>query len=374
MEAAASHGRDWSSLPADVLVQILDHLRWSSHPSFGLVCRQWQSARAFSPFYPAWITPLLLNATDVGATNLRYYSPYYHKNFETASTLRTPDVKIACATGEHLALCSEDLIIHAQLLSGDVHELPPTKNAMFDSVVYDGARTMFGVDTQFGMLGIARCIRDNTVDAWGDWDFASSDYDQPSFLTSQDCNPVLRDGFLYLLGKDGALAVYDDSRHDEGFSILEKPQGFMFDHKHSYLVKSDRGELMVVLIGHRGTPVNVVKLNEHTMQWEKTESLEGRALFTGTLTTTVKKTNIKWMQNKIFLPRLYDWPQNVHVDLVQREDDVAFVPKDGHADTTAKHDDFGTKVWSYELGQPQEAMEFWGTERVNYGIWIDFST
>ncbi|KAI4990682.1 hypothetical protein ZWY2020_039053 [Hordeum vulgare] len=372
MEAAA---RDWTSLPVDVLVQILDHLRWSSHPSFGLVCRQWQSARAFSPFYPAWITPLLLNATDLGTTNLRYYSPYYHKNFETSSTLRTPDVKIVCATGQHLTLCSEHLIIEAKLLSSDdVHQLPRTKNYMFDSVVYDGVHRMFGVDTQFGMLGIARCIRDNTIDAWGDWDYASYDYDQPTFLTSQDCNPVLRDGFLYLLGEDGALAVYDDTRHDQGFSILDKPQSFIFDYKHSYLVKSDQGELMAILIGHRGTPVNVVKLNEHTMQWEKMENLEGRALFTGTLTTTVKKTNIKWMHNKIFLPRLYDWPENVHVDLVQREDDVAFVPKNGHTNTAVKHDDFGTKVWSYELGQPQEAIEFWGTERVDYGIWINFST
>ncbi|CAM0951226.1 unnamed protein product [Alopecurus aequalis] len=369
MEAATSQAHDWSSLPVEVLVRILDHLRWSSHPSFGLVCRQWQSARAWAPFYPAWIVPLLLNAPDVGTTNLRYYSPYYHKHFEIACTLNIPDAKIVCATGHHLTLCLEHLILDVDLLSSDVHELPKHDLPTFDSVVYDGVRTMFGVDS----LQIGRSIRNNQIDMWGDWNYTSFDWDGPCFQTSQDCNPVLHDGFLYLLGRHGALAVYDENKHDEGFNILEKPQSFMFDHHDSYLVKSDQGELMAVLIGHRGTPVNIVKLNEHTMEWEKIEDLEGRTLFTGTLTSMMKKTNVKWMQNKVFLPRLHDWPETVHVDLVQREGDVAFVPKSGRADTMVKHNNCGTNIWSYELGQNEEPKEFWGTEKVDYSIWVDFS-
>jgi hypothetical protein len=373
MEAATSQAHDWSSLPVEVLVRILDRLRWSSHPSFGLVCRQWQSARAWAPFYPAWITPLLLNATDVGTTNVRYYSPYYHKSFETPCTFNVPNAKIVCATGQHLTLCLEHLILDAQLLSGDVHELPEHDRPTFDSVVYDGVRTMLGVHSRYGWLEIGRSIRNNEIDMWGDWSYTSSDSDGPCFRTSQDCNPVFRDSFLYLLGRDGALAVYDESKHDEGFDILEKPRSSMFEHHDSYLVKSDQGELMAVLIGHCGTSVNVVKLNEHTMEWEKIQDLEGRTLFTGTLTTTMKKTNIKWMQNKVFLPRLYDWPDNVHVNLVHRDGDVAFVPQSGHADSMEKQYNCGTNMWSYELGQHEEPREFWGSEEVNYSIWIDFS-
>ncbi|XP_071677115.1 uncharacterized protein [Lolium perenne] len=320
MEATTSLSHDWSSLPVKVLVRILDHLKWLSHPSFGLVCRQWQSARARAPFYPAWISPLLLNTTSDGTTNVRYYSPYYHKNFETACTLNIPDAGIIGTTAQHLTLCREHLILDAQLLSGDVLKLPKHDRPTFDSVVYNGVRTMFGVHSRYGWLEIGRSIRNNEID---------------------DCsNPVLHDGFLYLMNRDGALAVYDERKHDEGFNILEKPGSFTFEHDDSYLVKSDHGELIAVLIGRRGTTVNIVKLNDHTMEWEKIQDLEGRTLFTGTLTTTMKKTNIKWMQNKNFLPRLYDWPDTVHVDLVQREGEVAFVPKSGRADTTEKQNNY----------------------------------
>jgi hypothetical protein len=325
------------------------------------------------PFYPAWITPLLFNATDVGTTNVRYYSPYYNKNFEIAYTLNTPRAKICCATGRHLTLCVEHIILTAELLTGDVYELPPINWTRFDLVVYDGVQSMFGVDTSFGLLQIARCIRNNAGE-WGDWEYTEFDAERPKFPASPTCNPVLHNGLLYLLREDGALAVYDESSHDEKFQILEKPHGFGFECYYSYLVESDQHELMAVLVGRRGTPVNVMKLNERTMEWEKMESLEGRSLFTGTFSTTMKKTNIKWMQNKVFLPVFNDWPETVHAVLVLRDGELAFVPKSRHVGTTLNRDNYSTDMLTYKLGQGEEAKEFWGTEKVDYSIWVDFSS
>ncbi|CAL5074473.1 unnamed protein product [Urochloa decumbens] len=315
------HG--WSSLPSDLLKIIVDLLPWSSHPRFAATCKHWRSAA--SPFYPAWITPLLLNAAEVGTTNVRYYSPYYHKNFEVAKTLDTPNAKL--------------LLTYTS----------------FDFVVYDdGARRMFGI-SMIGSLKVYRAVEADDG-AWSDWEsLYDSDHPKPYYVSPM-MNPVFHRGLLYMLCVDGRLAVYEDSRREEGFRILDMPKGFGFECDGYYLFESDEGELMAVLMGNRhGPPVHVVKLNEQSMEWEEVESLEGRALFTGTLTTTMVKTKVKWMQNKIFVPRLYDWPEPIHVDLVNREGELAFVPI---STGVVQHGGArGTSIWTHELG-PEEASEF----------------
>uniref|UniRef100_A0A0D9VEL3 Myb-like domain-containing protein n=1 Tax=Leersia perrieri TaxID=77586 RepID=A0A0D9VEL3_9ORYZ len=307
MEAASptSSWRDWSS-----------SIRWSSHPSVAAVCRYWRSV--VPPSYPAWITPLLLNTADVGTTHMRYYSPCFHKNFEVDGTLTYPSAKICCSAANRLAtLCSSEnqLVLDTDLVSGSISGLPwlPADRCTF--VVYDeGLRRMYAIDT-VGLLCISRSIMKDDG-KWDDWDLVYSPDDQliPTLPIS---NPVMHDGLLYLLGKDGRLALYDPCNHDEGFYILDKPKIFGFESDDSYIFESDQGELMAVLIGLRGTPVHIVKLNEERMEWEKVESLQGRTLFTGTPTTVMKNVEIKGMQNKVFLPKLYDWPETVHGDTLK---------------------------------------------------------
>jgi hypothetical protein len=363
-----SQEQDWSSLPVDLLILILNRLRWSSHPSFALVCRQWRSA--VSPFYPAWITPLLLNTTDVGTTNIRYYSPYFQKNFEIDDTLEAPGAKICCANGRYVTLYMPKQILNVDLLSYDNDYLPLISQFRFEHIVYDGMRKMVGIDTV--CLQEIGCCMQNSDEVWGRWAYCYPD--RTKFTASPVSNPVFHRSFIYLLLEDGRLAVCDECKHEEGFEILEKPQSFGFVYEDSYLVESDQGELMVVLIGRRGSPVNVFKLNEHTMEWEKMESLDGRALFTGTLTTVMKKTAIKSMQNKVFLPRLYDWPDIVYADFVLRDGEFAFV-ESRRVDNKVKvgNGAYSTNMWSYELGQRENPRDFWETERMDYSIWVDFS-
>ncbi|CAN6224276.1 unnamed protein product [Urochloa humidicola] len=301
----AQQERDWSSLPKDLLRLVLELLPWSSHPSFGAACRHWRSVQVRTPFFPAWVTPLLLSAADVGSTNLRFYSPYYDKNFEISSTLDAPGAKFCCAVGRHLTLCQMSTILEADLVTGDVYELPPIRYGWFHFVVHDAAAgRMFGVHT-IGPPRTTVAVLDDDGE-WDDWDYAAPLGPDAKFMESSlmNTNPVLHGGSLYVLFGDGKLAVYDESRHrhDGLFEILDKPtKGFgsvQCDADDRYLFESDEGELMAVLFGRRGTPVHVVKLNEKEMEWEEVGSLGGRALFTGTLTTVMRKTKVKWMRNK----------------------------------------------------------------------------
>ncbi|KAL6846623.1 hypothetical protein ACP4OV_024071 [Aristida adscensionis] len=365
---AAAPESGWSSLPGDLLETILQLLPWSSHPRFAATCRHWRSAA--SPFYPAWLTPLLLNAADVGSTNVRYYSPYFHKNFEIADTLEMLDAQISCTNGHRLILKQRPgdegyIVADVNLVTGRVYRLLPWYKK-FDFVVYDGGERMFGVDTT-GELETGRAIQFKEGKGWSGWEFSET---TPVLGPSPLTNPVLHGGLLYLLGDDGRLAVHDDRRHEEGFRILEEPTGFGFECDESYLFESDEGELMAVLFGDRGTPVHIVRLNEQTMKWEKIDSLGGRALFTGTLTTMMVNTDVKWMQDKIFVPRLYDWPETVNVKLVDLHGELAFVPTSSNMVAGGGGRD-EAEIWSCEFGH-EEPEEFWETIKVDYSIWVDF--
>jgi hypothetical protein len=149
----------------------------------------------------------------------------------------------------------------------------------FDFVIYDGERRMYGIKAFGHSVEIARAIQSDSG-GWHRWKFSELTPNEPMLTASPMTNLVHHRGLLYLLGVDGRLAVHDDRRHEEGLRLLDKPEGFGFDCDDSYLFESDDGELMAVLMGRRGTPVRVLKLNDQEMQWEKVDSLQGRALFT----------------------------------------------------------------------------------------------
>ncbi|CAL5088497.1 unnamed protein product [Urochloa decumbens] len=375
MHEATSQGRDWSSLPADLLRKVLARLPWSSHPSFAATCAHWRSA--VSPFYPSWITPVLLSAANVGSTNLRLYSPYYHKNFELDQTLASPGAKLCCARGHRVMLYhrvgDDNVVVVANLLTGDILDLYLPECTSFNFVVYDydGDREMlFGVDAHV-VLQAARSVRSGDGEGWCAWEFPELWAEGSELTASPVTNPVLHRGLLYLLGAGGRLAVHDDSRHDEGFRILDMPKGFGIECDDCYLFESDEGELMAVLMGHNGSPVHVVRLNEERMEWEKADSLKGRSLFTGTLTTMMVKTGVKWMQDKVFTPRLYDWPETISVELVEREGELAFVPISTRTEQYGGA--CGKSIWACGLG-PQQTSKFWETINFDYSIWVDFSS
>ncbi|KAF2916039.1 hypothetical protein DAI22_09g088100 [Oryza sativa Japonica Group] len=365
--------RDWSSLPLDVLAAILERLRWSSHPSVALTCRHWRSAPT----------------ARVGAANLRYYSPYYHKSFEVGDDEGgspalggvARGARICCASaGRHLALGMSGAVLDADLVTGVVRKVPHAHKDMFDFIIYsDDAHRMFGINAVLP-LSVAYVNQNNDGD-WEDWTLTEFDPTRPWLRASPITNPVIHRGLIYLLDEQGRLAVYDPCKHEEGFEILDKPMSFgIFKHYDShniYMFESDQDELMVVLVGQRGAPVHVVKLNENTMEWDKVDSLQGRALFTGTHASMMKKIELEWMQNRknrVFLPMFYKWPETVHVDLVSCDGELAFVPKSSSNTDYSKAKNGGENsvdMWSYKLGQQEAAREFWGAEKVDYSIWID---
>ncbi|EAZ44624.1 hypothetical protein OsJ_29244 [Oryza sativa Japonica Group] len=192
-------------------------------------------------------------------------------------------------------------VLDADLVTGVVRKVPHAHKDMFDFIIYsDDAHRMFGINAVLP-LSVAYVNQNNDGD-WEDWTLTEFDPTRPWLRASPITNPVIHRGLIYLLDEQGRLAVYDPCKHEEGFEILDKPMSFgIFKHYDShniYMFESDQDELMVVLVGQRGAPVHVVKLNENTMEWDKVDSLQGRALFTGTHASMMKKIELEWMQNR----------------------------------------------------------------------------
>ncbi|CAD6223084.1 unnamed protein product [Miscanthus lutarioriparius] len=319
--------------PTDLLSLVLERLPWSTHPSFGAACRNWRSVVA--PFYPAWVTPVLLSAADVGSTNLRFYSPYYHKNFEVSRTLEAPGAKFCCAAGRHLTLCQRSKVLEADLVTGDVHELPPSIYGWFHFVVYDGGaepERMFGVHT-IGHPRTALTVKDDDGE-WDDWDYALVP-DSGFMEASPNTNPILHGGSLYVLFDDGKLAVYDESLHcdDDGFfKILDKPSSFGIH-------KCDEEPEDKYICSSPTT----------ASSWPYSSAAAGH--------------------------RLYQWPDTVHVDIVDRHGELAFVPTSTGAGGDTKSAKDGANIWSHQHHQlgSEESTEFWDTEKLDYSIWVDFN-
>ncbi|CAL4907022.1 unnamed protein product [Urochloa decumbens] len=203
-------------------------------------------------------------------------------------------------------------------------------------------------------------------------------------LFTMSCSsPVLHKGLWYFLGEGGSLKVYDPKTTD--WSLLSRPTSFgsEFPHKNCYLVESSQ-ELLAVLTGRDGTPINVLKLKEEEMMWERTDSLGSRAIFTGTTASLSMAKPPKAMANKVYLPKFYGHPQIIPAKLTNCSGRFFFVPerKEMQQPCSTKpvynfmreHDTCGDKeegAWCYDLELDSGVeKEIRGCKNMLQYIWV----
>uniref|UniRef100_A0A0E0ERT4 Uncharacterized protein n=1 Tax=Oryza meridionalis TaxID=40149 RepID=A0A0E0ERT4_9ORYZ len=102
--ASTSQARGWSSLPTDSAV-VEPPERRVGVPALAL-------CRVALSLLPGVDHSAPANTAEVGTANIRYYSPYYDKNFEVDDTLKVPGAKICCSTGRHLKMCADKALVY----------------------------------------------------------------------------------------------------------------------------------------------------------------------------------------------------------------------------------------------------------------------
>ncbi|TKW08985.1 hypothetical protein SEVIR_6G061700v4 [Setaria viridis] len=313
----------WSELLPELLSMICLGLRPIDVSRFRAVCKHWNSC-GFT-VCPADLTPILISNTITDSGLIRCYSPYLNKMFIVSTPLRAPESRIFSgdANGWAMLRGPEKTVSLASPLDGSTFDT--TESEFYGGYFCSSREDVTGVPELRGVVGMYALKYGVKFQSWGG---ESSKYfqGQRSEFAMLYCKPVLHKGLWYCIGERGRLGVFDPMKSE--WSVLEEPNGFGTElkYKNCYLVES-RGELLVVLTGVNGTPLNVLRLNEEEMAWERVESLGSRAIFTGTLSSQSMDKPPGAMANKVYLPKFYGCPQVIQAELTNSVGRLGFVPQ-----------------------------------------------
>lgn len=359
-ENVASVGRPWSNLAIHVLELISSQLSPSDRPHFALTCKHWNSA--VGPTYPADICPLLLNCPRWGSNVIRYYSPYFNKNFELDCPFDLSGATLCSSSNRWVMLGWENKIMLADPITGISHEVPLEEVILFSQYgfFWDPTTSKFQI---FGISNGGYEDVDIGIFDGESWFWSTYESGLPFFLSSHS-NPVLCRGNFYCLGSGGELGVYN-LEEDTWTVLMTKPNKFSYEE--CYLLESE-GELFSVLIGKYGLPLHVLRLDERKMMWEKVEKLEGRSLFLGSLTSvSSNSTTLESMENKVFFPRFHGDVEVIRAEVKYSSGRAFFVPK---MNGENKRKDESNICW-YSLADDKFHLKYFVSKKYVNSIWID---
>ncbi|KAH7862044.1 hypothetical protein Vadar_034067 [Vaccinium darrowii] len=118
--------------------------------------------------------------------------------------------------------------------------------------------------------------------------------------------PVFANGAFYIMSKNGGLGVLKLEGTDENngcsLEILENTKSPCKSFSRNFLVECD-GELLSVFVADFGKWVEVFKLNNITLVWERVHSLGNRTLYISHSSALSTKAKAPEMEEKIYLPR-----------------------------------------------------------------------
>ncbi|CAH9073521.1 unnamed protein product [Cuscuta epithymum] len=124
-----------------------------------------------------------------------------------------------------------------------------------------------------------------------------------------NCSPVVRNGFIYVLGESGNLGKF--CLTSKGLEELcdwkiigkhNKNQFLKFQDR--FLLESDGNLICVATL--EGGEVRVLRFDDYNNIWRKIENLNGKSFYVSHRTSISRKTTVSGTGNKIFFPRFYD--------------------------------------------------------------------
>ncbi|PUZ73545.1 hypothetical protein GQ55_2G482800 [Panicum hallii var. hallii] len=298
----------WSGLPIELIELLIPKLSFVDYLHIRVVCKQWNLIE--KPIQHARTHPMLMSIH--GASRGAYYrlfDPLVKKQYVVKKDSivlhgNWPTLRFS-KHGWLLVTKGKRRIYAANPFTGEVCKLPKMDRHLFHGISFSSVPKSPGSV----VFAISKYPWQRSVGVmlWraGDnhWLKEELPCDTPFFMTHS--NPVFFDNEFYCLGVHGNLGVFNPN--DITWRILDKPEPIRADaadyaDRLCNLVEF-KGDLIAIFRPYDANPIEMYKLDQSLMSWEKVLRLDDGVLFVDNWNATIKSSQeYDGCCNRIYLP------------------------------------------------------------------------
>ncbi|CAN6252109.1 unnamed protein product [Urochloa humidicola] len=282
----------WSSLPVDMVDELVSRLSFIDYLNVREVCKRWSSISKpaqYAKRYPAY--PVLMSICPSSAGTFKLFDPiiekeYTLKNSSLASCDGYFQMLLFAKHGWVLVLRGSRYMYATNPFTGEMLELPeiPRYYNQFDGISFSSAPK--SPDCVVCAIQTTHSIGHNDlcVMVWhaGDEDWKKLEIinDNNQFRTAYS-NPVFYHDEFYCLGTRGNLGVFNP--HNRTWRVLDKPGAIldgdpMSGDQYCNLLEF-RDNLIAIFRPHNDGPMDLYRLDMSQMVWTKVERLDNEVTF-----------------------------------------------------------------------------------------------
>ncbi|CAL5020474.1 unnamed protein product [Urochloa decumbens] len=280
----------WSSLPVDMVDELVSRLSFIDYLSVRQVCKRWSSISKpaqYSKRYPAY--PVLMSICSSSAGTFKLFDPITEKGYtlKNSSLVSCDDYFQMLLFAKHgwvLVLRGSRYMYATNPFTGEMLQLPdiPCLHNQFDGISFSSAPK--SPDCVVCAIDKTRnAAHNNLVMVWhaGDDQWTKLEIDYNTQFRSSYSNPVFYHDEFYCLGTRGNQGVFNP--HNMTWRVLDKP-GAIIDgdpmpgDQYCHLVEF-RDNLIAIFRPHEDGPMYLYRLDMSQMVWTKVERLDNEVVF-----------------------------------------------------------------------------------------------
>ncbi|CAO2046890.1 unnamed protein product [Urochloa humidicola] len=282
----------WSSLPVDMIDELVSRLSFIDYMNVREVCKRWSSTSKpaqYAKRYPAY--PVLMSICSSSAGTFKLFDPIMEKEYtlKNSSLVSSGDYFQMLLFAKHgwvLVLRGNTYMYATNPFTGEMLELPeiPWLGNQFDGISLSSAPNspdcvVFAIENTRNQEhnGLYVMVWHAGDDQWTKLEMLD---DNTQFRTAYS-NPVFYHDEFYCLGTRLNLGVFNP--HSRTWRVLDKP-GAILDgdpmpgDQYCHLVEF-RDNLIAIFRPHEDGPVDLYRLDMSQMVWTKVERLDNEVVF-----------------------------------------------------------------------------------------------